>query len=73
MSGRQEDKSRVPSWAKDPFHQFNDQVVRLMQVVHLSRRGISSIIGMPDLVEALANLDEESLSDASEERIEQAK
>jgi hypothetical protein len=44
-----------------------------MQVVHLSLQGISTIIGMPGLVEAMENLDEETLSDESEKRIEQAK
>lgn len=53
-----EKKPKTPDWARRPFEQFLDQGQRLLQVVHLTMSGISSIRGAPSLVRALSKLDE---------------
>lgn len=47
-------KPGAPQWAMQPFDDFMDFVERLGEVVELSTLGISTLRGMPKLVEAVA-------------------
>ncbi len=45
----------VPTWALDPFRRFLDHQEEMSDILHLSIRGISTLRGMPGVVEALGH------------------
>ncbi len=47
-------KSKAKQWKIDLFKRFLSQVERLEHVLHLSMQGISTLRGMPKVIEALA-------------------
>jgi len=53
-------RAPVPDWAAPPFHRFLNGLEDLLTLLHLAMRGISSLRGMPRLVEVLHHLDEDS-------------
>ncbi|HEU4855467.1 MAG TPA: hypothetical protein VFS89_09335 [Nitrosospira sp.] len=55
----------LPIWIKDHFKQSLDSIEMLMQLVHISERGISVLRGMPQLVKALARDNGEGSGDAA--------
>ena len=50
-------KKRVPPWVGDYFRQAYDSLERLIQVIHVSRRGIAGIQALPRLTKALAKVE----------------
>jgi hypothetical protein len=67
------EKPKVPQWATAPFRRFLEQTQHLEQTLHLSIKGISGLRGMPGLVEALADLDEDMPGEEESREIEIAK
>lgn len=50
-------EDKAPKSASEPFRRFMIQGQRLFETVHLATAGITTLCGMPDLVEALGRLD----------------
>jgi uncharacterized protein (UPF0147 family) len=48
----------TPEWAKEPFRRFLDAIDRVVQVLHISIRGIAVLRGVPRAIEAIAKLDD---------------
>jgi hypothetical protein len=65
-------KRKAPKWATQPFRDFIIQTERLAQLLHLSMKGISMIRGLPELVQALTEAQEEPDEEANY-RLERAK
>jgi len=70
--GNQEKKRGAPQWATQPFKDFLEYTDRLLQLLHLSTKGISMVRGVPKAIEALAMVDDDDGSDV-QTRIETAK
>lgn len=52
-----QDKANVPERTSQPFRDFREHSELLWQMLHVTMRGVSSLIRAPQLLEALANLD----------------
>ena len=48
------EKKKTPSWALDPLERLLNQIQHAAQLLHISMRGISVLIGMPTVFEAIA-------------------
>src|SRR4051794_35266981 len=53
MASSSEKSTAAPQWAMQPFEDFLTHIGRLHLVLHLSMTGISSLRGIPGLMEAL--------------------
>lgn len=62
----------LPIWIKDHFRQSLDSIETLMQIVHISERGIAVLRGIPRLVKALARENADESNGDTAKRIESA-
>ncbi|MEX0755689.1 MAG: hypothetical protein WD556_11330 [Actinomycetota bacterium] len=65
-------KTKVPEWALERMERALNDLQQVMDVLHLSMSGISSLRGMPGMVEILAELHEDT-SEETERRLADAK
>jgi hypothetical protein len=65
-------KRKLPEWITDHFEESLNSHQQLMQIIHISERGIGVLRGIPQVVKVLADTKNEMDSSATIERLEQA-
>lgn len=63
---------KLPAWITDHFTQSLNSIDTLMQIVHISERGIAVLRAMPRVVKVLAQVESEENSTDTTKRIESA-
>lgn len=64
--------AKLPAWIKSHFRQSIDSQELLMQIIEISKRGISVVRGMPELIKALSQDDETKDKATTTERLARA-
>jgi hypothetical protein len=65
-------KRKLPEWITAHFEESLNSHQQLMQIIHISERGIGVLRGIPQIVKVLADTKKEMDASATTERLEQA-
>ncbi len=65
-------KRKLPEWITGHFEESLNSHQQLIQIIHISERGIGVLRGIPQVVKVLADTSKEMDSTATTERLEQA-
>ncbi|MCC2643350.1 MAG: hypothetical protein K0S45_3763, partial [Nitrospira sp.] len=72
VQGKIESKRKLPEWITCHFRECLDTHQTLMQIIHISERGIGVLRGMPKIVKVLADVEVRSKDPKEAARLEAA-